>query len=325
MKKIEIDLDLFKHYYLEKNFTKKQCAQIFSVSISSIDRFVGLHNIRKEKALVYASIAANNIKKYGVPNVSQVEEVKQKIRQTCLDLYGVDNAAKANCTKQKTKNTCLERYGVPYTTLVPEFIEKKEQTNLKRYGKKSSISSDIVREKIKNTNYQRYGASTPFANKQILAKCRQTNLEKYGVKNPFQCADFKYKAWKKYYYKGLKFDSSWELALYIFAKDHNVPIIHEPVRFKYTVNNIVHYYTPDFLYDGKLIDIKGSHLLKDNLVIDPYNHWTAEELHAKNECIKQNNVKLLSYSDILFAIKYVENQYGKKYLKQFKNKKDLLK
>jgi hypothetical protein len=319
MKKVQVDVDLFKKYYLDQNLPIRTCAELLGVSISTINRCIKTNGICKSKDLIYSSVANTNLERYGVVNVWQAEEVKQKIKQTSLDVYGVDNPAKADCIKAKAQKTCLERYGVEYTTKVPDFIAKKEQTNLARYGSVSALSSPKVRKKINETNIIRYGVASQFQRVEVKEKVKQTNLDKYGVINQFQAADFKNKAWKKYTYNELKFDSTWELALYIYAIDHNEKIIREPKRFSYIVEGKKHFYTPDFWYKNSFIDIKGDHLLKDGLIVDPYGKLSEQELFAKNECIKKNNVLLMTREDISFAFNYVNEKYGKKYLKQFKN------
>ena len=320
-KKVQVDVDLFKKYYIEQNLPIRSCAELLGVSISTINRCIKANGIYKSKDLVYSSVANTNLERYGVVNVGQAEEVKQKIKQTCLETYGVDNPAKAEATKRKAEETCLKRYGVAYTTIVPEFRAKMEQTNLEKYGGISAFCSQQVRDKRDETNLKKYGVKNQFARAEIKDQVKQTNLERYGVINPFQSADFKNKAWKKYIYNGIRFDSTWELALYIFAIDHNEQIIREPKRFKYEVAGKTHYYTPDFLYKGELVDIKGTHLIKDGFIIDPYGHLNEQELIAKNSCINKNNVKLMTYEDISFALDYVNTTYGKNYLKQFKNLK----
>ena len=38
--------------------------------------------------------------------------------------------------------------------------------------------------------------------------------------------------------------------------------------------------------------------------------------------MQENNIKILNYNDIKFALDYVRNNYGKNYLKQFKKPKE---
>lgn len=62
-------------------------------------------------------IRKQNIKKavqekYGVNNVFQLEEVKEKSKQTCLIHYGVEYSTQCNITKEKSQMTCYKKYGV---------------------------------------------------------------------------------------------------------------------------------------------------------------------------------------------------------------------
>ena len=66
---------------------------------------------------------------------------------------------------------------------------------------------------------------------------------------------------RNYLYNDLIFDSSWELAFYIYHKDNNIDIDRCVKSFPYVVNNKTHYYFPDFIVDNKLIEIKGPHLI----------------------------------------------------------------
>lgn len=113
------------------------------------------------------------------------------------------------------------------------------------------------------------------------------------------------------------FDSSWELALWIYAKDHNEAIIYEPCALEYTLNNRLYHYFPDFLYKDKLIEIKGDHMLKDNKLIALWQKDSTDKLQAKQQCIEANMVEIWAYEKIKFALDYVMETYGKDYLKQF--------
>ena len=51
------------------------------------------------------------LKNYGVINNFQRQEIKDKIKQTCLDKYGVEYSAQAENTKNHIKESCLNHYG----------------------------------------------------------------------------------------------------------------------------------------------------------------------------------------------------------------------
>lgn len=119
------------------------------------------------------------------------------------------------------------------------------------------------------------------------------------------------KSRKKYLFDNICFDSSWELALYIYAKDHNEDIERCPCAFQYIYNDKIHYYYPDFRYKGNLVEIKGDYMIDDNgNLIDFYNnHQYDEQLTYKQRCMEDNNVILMKYDDVKFAIDYAKHNY----------------
>lgn len=105
------------------------------------------------------------------------------------------------------------------------------------------------------------------------------------------------------WYKNIWCDSSWELAWVIYHLDHNIFFKRNTKRFYYTFNDKQHYYTPDFKIGDKFIEIKG---------------WLDEK---NKEKIKQfpNDLKLeiLFEKDLLPIFEYVENIYGKDWIKLY--------
>ena len=63
-------------------------------------------------------------------------------------------------------------------------------------------------------------------------------------------------------------------------------------RFPYTYKGKKHYYTPDFIVDGEVVEIKG--------------HETNLDL-VKYQCVP--NLKVLYHNDILYCIDYVKIEY----------------
>lgn len=55
----------------------------------------------------------------------------------------------------------------------------------------------------------------------------------------------------------MNFDSSWELAIWIYCKDHNISIEHNPCTFVYEYDGKQHLYLVDFRINGKLVEVKG--------------------------------------------------------------------
>ena len=62
---------------------------------------------------------------------------------------------------------------------------------------------------------------------------------------------------KKGWYKSFFCDSSWELAFVIYCLDHNIDIKRNKEKRKYIYKNKLYNYIPDFIVNGKVIEIKG--------------------------------------------------------------------
>ena len=140
------------------------------------------------------------------------DEIKQKIKQTCLEKYGVDNYAKSKESKEKVKQTCLKKYGVEYSWQSNECKQKIKQTCLEKYGVDSPLKSKEIRNKCKLTCLEKYGVDNPAKLEENKEKVKQTCLKKYGglapICNPYIKNQIKQTCLEKYgvdnYGKSLK-------------------------------------------------------------------------------------------------------------------------
>lgn len=143
--------------------------------------------------------------KYGVENVSQIEEVKKqkketsvmhfgednynnriKAQQTIFNKYGVENIAQNQEIKEKTKATNNEKYGYDSTLSVPEFITKNKEIVFLKYGVDNVSKLSEVKKKKEETTFKNFGVTNSFHSETIKEKSRQTCLKKYGVEYPAQ-------------------------------------------------------------------------------------------------------------------------------------------
>jgi hypothetical protein len=135
----------------------------------------------------------NNIKKYHIFSCSrQCANIKRE--KTNLEKYGVEHVSQLNDVKDKVKKTNLNRYGVESYTQTNEYKEKYKNTCLDKYGVENANQSDIVKEKIKTTCLDRYGVSSPLQNLEIMNKLIKTNLDKYGTEFYMSTDEFKEKS-----------------------------------------------------------------------------------------------------------------------------------
>ena len=101
-------------------------------------------------------------------------------------------------------------------------------------------------------------------------------------------------------YKGYRCDSSWELAYVIYNLEHDIKFERNHERFLYNLNGKPHYYIPDFICDGKYIEIKG---------------YINESWNAKVEQFPKDKQLVILYEDAMKPyLEYVVDKYGKDFI-----------
>lgn len=165
-----------------------------------------------------------NMARYSVPNVSQLQEFKDKAVATNLGKYGVKHHMMVSEIRQRAAATNLERHGLEYSFRNEESIAAGRATCENKYGKEFPLQSAVIHDKIKETNQELYGVDYPlqsaviqakidatiqekyvmtrgeFIRHRVLehgeeyrAKARQTCLERYGCEYPAQCEEIFHK------------------------------------------------------------------------------------------------------------------------------------
>ena len=109
---------------------------------------------------------------------------------------------------------------------------------------------------------------------------------------------------KQGWYNNIYFDSSWELAFYLYYKEHNMYIERNTTVYDYIFNNEVHKYIPDFITTEGIIEVKGR---KDKKAI------AKEEQYP--EIIIYDHIKMKNILD------YIIQKYGNNFYKYFFTKK----
>jgi len=180
-----------------------QCDQCGLKKELKYKNYLGYGYINGDYLCRSCKLKKNNQEKYGVDNVFQLEETKEKSRKTCMKKYGVEYISQSNKTKDKIKQISIEKYGVNHFTQNDNIKNKQKQTNLEKYGVENPSQSIEIKKKkennwlIKNdeekesilkkrikTNQIKYNSDHIFTNDFFKERIKQTNLEKYGVENP---------------------------------------------------------------------------------------------------------------------------------------------
>ena len=281
----------FKRYGVENYSSTKECRN--KVKTTNLEKY-GVENY---SSLLECRNKVNKTKmdKYGDKSYNN----RQKAKETCLERYNVENYSKTDEYKKKVNQTCLEKYGHKNYIQTDEFKYKSKQTCLERYGSEQYIQTNEYKEKTKETCLEKYGSEYYTQTKECRERIKQTCLKKYGVENYSQTKEWSHKRRKKIKYDNLMFDSNWEVIVYKYCKENNIPCEYQPnITFEYLYNNEIHQYHPDFLINGKLYEVKGNQFFYNNKMINPYDRSQDELYEAKHQCIIKNDIIILNGDDI---------------------------
>lgn len=107
--------------------------------------------------------------KYGVNSYLSTDECKLATKKYCNE-HGVEYISQIPEIKVKVKNTLWEKYGVTCSVAIPEVKEAIKETCRKKYGSDYYISSAEGKEKRKDAMLKKYGVDHFFENKRIPYK-----------------------------------------------------------------------------------------------------------------------------------------------------------
>lgn len=172
--------------YINKNLLQKDIVDMKGISPSKLKRLLKQYEIKKPKDLFYSQVRQIVKNKYGVDNVSQLKEVREKVKRTVTKKYGVDNVSQREEVKNKKKQKAIEKYGVDCVLQNETIKEKIKNTNIQKYGVDNIGKSKVVRNKARNTNLEKYGVEYPGQSIIVKNKIKDTNIQKYGVPCVFQ-------------------------------------------------------------------------------------------------------------------------------------------
>lgn len=106
---------------------------------------------------------------------------------------------------------------------------------------------------------------------------------------------------KKGWFKGYWCDSSYELAWVIYHIDHNITFERNYQKFEYEYQNKKYFYIPDFIKEKTFYEIKG------------YLDAKSKEKHKQFN----GDLQILFKKDMIHIFNYVENKYGKDFIKLY--------
>lgn len=154
-----------------------------------------LHDIESGKQCAkyckYQKYKATINKNSGVDNCFQIQQVKDKIKQTHLEKRGAEHHMKTEECKKKAQDTCVKLYGTKFAFNQPWVFELIRQTHMKNHGVPFPLMAKAIREKCEQTCMENWGAIQPFLSEKFIQKNKKLMLEKYGVEYFFSSEVFK--------------------------------------------------------------------------------------------------------------------------------------
>ncbi|AHL67536.1 homing endonuclease [Chloriridovirus anopheles1] len=185
---LKIDLDIPSDYTIieyenNKNVTFR-CDQQHTFKTSYFD----LKRGRRCPICAKSRREQTNIKKYGASNPFSNDEIKDKIKQTCLTKYGKTHHMQVDTIRKKAEETNLQKIGVKYAFHTPSSFEKIRKTCLLRYGAEFPLQSIFIQSKVTQTWLNKIGGNRPMCNQQFWKNCL---MGKYGVDHYSKTDQFK--------------------------------------------------------------------------------------------------------------------------------------
>ena len=237
------------------------------------------------------------LQRYGCTSSFTSKEIRVKRDATMIERYDTTTPLRNENIKKKYTKTCLERYGTEIPWKNKDVRKKISITCLERYGVDHNSKADVTKDRNKRTCLERYGVDHVWKDRAIRDRIKETCLKRYGYENPGS-AGLKYCS---YDYENQFFDSSWELAFWVYCKDNGKNIVR---NYKYLTLENGNKYFPDFIVDGRLVEIKSSYWQKKQSNYD-----------LKKKAIEEYDILVVSNNEIKDYLEYVESKYGKSFLK----------
>ena len=107
-------------------------------------------------------------------------------KKTCIEKYGVENIIQSTEIKEKRKKQFYKKYGVDHYNQLDEYKEKIKDTNKEKYGVEYPMQNEEIKEKQLKTTIDKFGVKCSLHNKLVNDKTLKTMIEKYGVSNNMQ-------------------------------------------------------------------------------------------------------------------------------------------
>jgi hypothetical protein len=125
-----------------------------------------------------------NLEKLGVEFISQSKEIQEKIKKNNLEKFGKEHHLQKKEILEKQKKTNLEKWGVDNVSKSEEIKDRKSKTFIDKYGVTNNLQSEIIKNNIKSNYIEKFGVDCNLKSDECKEKIRETNIKRYGFDNP---------------------------------------------------------------------------------------------------------------------------------------------
>lgn len=218
---------------------------------------------------------------YGCGKVAQYQN--KSMRYMC-------NTSASKCDANREKNS---------TGLIASYESGKHPISNFAGKQNWRKGLDISDPRIKNNADAQRGKSKNFS--KPMSQTGRDNISKSRVKTILEGRyDTSGRKGHRGHYDGVYFHSSWELAFYVYIKETTNLKIERNTKYiiNYLFENLIRRYVPDFILEGKLVEIKG------------YLHG-ARDLTKYDQT--KNKVEYKFEKDLQNELTYCKQKYGDKF------------
>jgi len=158
--------------------------------VDHISKVKEINDVVRHKLKEQSSDISKRIKEYNKSlSIEEKERIKDKRYNTNLIKYGKGYVSQVDSIKEKIKETVFEKWG-GYTYQSNLLMYKVKQTNIEKYGYEIPSKNEDVKKKTYLTNMSLWGFKTPSMNNIVKDNTKNTLLSKYNVVNIMYSEDF---------------------------------------------------------------------------------------------------------------------------------------
>ena len=154
--------------------------------------------------------AATVRERYGVDNVAQAVEIRQKLvensraadpdvvakrKATNVARYGHENPFGGEGGSERARRGMKAKYGAENPQQVPEIRERTIKTTEERHGAPSTFETEGYRERFRKISQERFGADHPMQSEEGKRRCFRTIQAHHGVDTVFALPEVQARAY----------------------------------------------------------------------------------------------------------------------------------